>query len=42
MTAVMKFFEYESAAKFAPEWRKLSEADKKHLKDGIADGSLTY
>lgn len=42
MTKVMKFFEYASAAKFAPEWRKLSETDKAQLKAGIESGTLTY
>lgn len=42
MVTVMKYFGFESAAKFAPEWRALDEASKKQLKDGIANGTYTY
>lgn len=41
MVDVMKFFGM-TPARFRVEWAELSEADKKALKQGVADGSLTY
>lgn len=29
-------------ARFAAEWRTMSDADKDQLKGGLEDGSLTY
>lgn len=42
MRDVMLYFEYPSAAKFAPEWKALTDQDKTDLKKGIGDKSLTY
>jgi hypothetical protein len=41
MTAVMKFFGLKPTG-FRAEWQELSEQDKNDLKNGVADGSLTY
>ena len=41
MTAVMKFFGMR-ATEFRTEWAQLSETEKKQLRDGVADGSLSY
>lgn len=42
MKEVMKFFGFPNAAAFAKEWKKLTDKDKEDLKQGLADGSLTY
>lgn len=40
--AVMDYFGYESAAAFNRDWRELTDEDKAQLKEGIANGTLTY
>lgn len=44
LSEVMAFFKTEdtTAQKFREEWLALSDEDKKELKAGIHDGSLTY
>jgi hypothetical protein len=42
MREVMEYFGYESAAKFAVDWKKCTATDKAQLKAGLADGSLSY
>jgi hypothetical protein len=39
---VMAYFGFPSAAKFAAEWKNCTATDKAQLKEGIANGSLTY
>jgi hypothetical protein len=39
---VMKYFGYESAAKFAMDWKRLTTEDKLQLTTGVKDGTLTY
>lgn len=41
MKAVMDFFGM-SVPEFRREWAKMTDADKAQLKEGIANGSLTY
>lgn len=36
------FFEGVPAKDFSPEYRALTDTDKKELADGIRDGSLDY
>lgn len=33
---------FKNLAEFRKEWELLSEVDRKNLKTGIGDGSLTY
>lgn len=39
---VKDFFGEENTAKFAAEWRQLSEQDKADLRAGIGNGTFTY
>lgn len=39
---VKAFFEYETAAEFAKDWKALGEAGRNQLKEGIGNGTLTY
>lgn len=39
---VRKYFEFQTAANFAAEWRKLTDKDKAEIKKGLEDGTLTY
>lgn len=41
MVDVMKFFGMK-APQFRLEWAKLTPEDKENLKDGVANGTLTY
>lgn len=41
MVDVRKFFGM-TPAQFRNQWAELTEADKNALKQGVADGSLTY
>jgi hypothetical protein len=42
--AVADFFRLpgETLADFSKQWKQLTETDKAQLRQGIADGSLTY
>lgn len=42
MLDVKDFFGYTNMAQFGREWRSLDVGSKEALKEGIADGSLTY
>lgn len=39
---ILEFFGYPNVASFATEWRKLDDEDRAQIRQGIADGSLTY
>lgn len=39
---VSAFFEFPSLGAFRAEWSKLSDEDKRELREGIGNGSLTY
>jgi hypothetical protein len=39
---VKDFFEESNTAKFSKEWKELSEEEKRQLKEGIGNGTLTY
>jgi hypothetical protein len=41
VSEVMKFFGM-TPAKFTAEWKSMSDEDKKQLKQGIGNESLTY
>lgn len=41
MVDVMKFFGM-TTAKFRAEWAELEKSDQDALKQGVADGSLSY
>ena len=42
MVDVMKYFDIKPIGKFREEWAELSDQDKRDLKEGIENGSLTY
>lgn len=42
ISQVKNFFGEDNTAKFAKEWRDLTDTDKAQIKAGIGDGSLTY
>ena len=44
LTEVYRFFKRpeDTIASFAAEWRALTDQDRKDLKSGLANGSLTY
>jgi hypothetical protein len=36
------FFGYEKLTDFSKDWKSLDEADRKAVRDGIENGSMTY
>ena len=42
MNEVRKYFGYANVRDFRADWSALTEADKAELRNGVADGSLTY
>ncbi len=36
------FFGYEKLTDFSKDWKALDEADRKAIRAGIEDGSMTY
>lgn len=42
LTETMKFFGFANMAEFRKEWAEVTTADKKVLRDGIGNGTLTY
>jgi len=39
---LMDFFGYKSSVEFMRDWKGLTHDDKEQLKQGMADGSMTY
>jgi len=42
LVQVKTYFGYTSAAKFAADWRALTDADQEQIKGGIGNGTFTY
>ena len=42
LTDVKNFFGYSTLSDFSKDWKEVPDADRKQIRDGIGDGSLTY